>query len=107
MTPQDVEKIVEEQLADPGFTGPHGAADIRAALVTPFLQNYILADTYAQMSSAARSVVSYWVVAHGKFYDVFYDPAAQEFGLADFPSGGGVPQTSSVRGDLVSTFRAM
>ena len=92
---------------DPGLTGPADATDVRSALIRPFLQTFILNDTYEQMSAPPKSVVSYWVVAVGQFYSVFYDPDAREFGLADLPREGTVPKTSGVRGDLVSTFRAM
>ena len=73
----------------------------------PFLQNFMLNDTYEQMSAPPKKVVSYWVVAVGQFYSVFYDPGTKEFGLADLIREGTIPQTSGVRGDLVSTFRAM
>ena len=102
MTPRDVEAIINSQLASVPDT-----ADVRSAIVTPFLQEFILNDTYEQMSVPVKSVASYWVVAVGQFYSVFYDPAAREFGLADVLVGGKVPQTVGVRGDLVSTFRAM
>ena len=107
MTPQDVEKIVESQLSDPELTGLSGAADVRAALVPPYLQNFILGDTYSQVVTPVKRVVSYWVVAVGQFYSIFYDPQDGDFGLADLIKDGKVPQTAGVRGDLVSTFRAM
>ena len=107
MTPQDVERIVKSQLADPDLTGPLGAEDVQAALVSPYLQSFILGDTYDQVVAPTKSVVSYWVVAVGQFYTLFYDPQVGDFGLADLVKDGVMPQTAGVRGDLVSTFRAM
>ena len=102
MTPEDVQAIVESQLADTSDT-----TDVRSALVTPFVQEFVLNDTYEQMSVPVKSVVSYWVVAVGQFYSVFYDPDTREFGLADVLIDSKIPHTVGVRGDLVSTFRAM
>lgn len=102
MTPSDVEKIVESELRD-----APAASDVRSALVSPFLQDFILNDTHEQMSAPVKSVVSYWVVAIGQFYTVFYDPGTREFGLADVMVESAVPHTVGVRGDLLGTFRAM
>ena len=102
MTPKDIEAIVESQLADVPDT-----TDVRSALVTPFTQEFALNDTYEQMSAPVKSVSSYWVVAIGQFYSVFYDPGTREFGLADVVVDSKVPHTVGVRGDLISTFRAM
>jgi hypothetical protein len=102
VTPREVETIVARELVN-----APDASDVRSACIAPFPQQFVLNDTYEQMSVPVKGVVTYWVVALGQFYSVFYDPAAREFGLADLPREGVVPHTSGVRGDLVSTFRAM
>jgi len=102
MTADDVTKIIQTELS-----GVEGTSDVRAALVEPYRQQFLLMDSYEQMSSAAKSVVEYWVVAATPMYLEFFDPHSQEFGLAEPLPSEGLPQTVGVRGDLVSTFRAM
>ena len=102
MTSDDVTEIVESALR----TG-QPADDVRAALVRPYLQQFLLADSFQQMSAPAKSIVRYWVVAATSMYLEFFDPASGEFGLAEPVVGDRVPHTVGVRGDLVSTFRAM
>jgi hypothetical protein len=80
---------------------------LRDSLITPYLQQFVLIDTYEQMSSHEHQIVQYWVVAETEEYCEFYDPDSGEFGLAEPPGPGAIPRTAGVRGDLVGVFCAM
>jgi hypothetical protein len=81
-------------------------AELRAALVTPYLQRFVLKDTGPQVKASPPILEDYWVVAVADDFLLFFDPKAKRFGLACTPSNGALPQTIGVRGDLIGTFCA-
>ena len=123
MTSNDVANLITAELRDyqyepppPGTTlGKPWSSEkvathldlLREALVTPYLQKFVLEDTYEQLTAREKQVVEYWVVAEAEFYCEFYDPSANDFGLAEPPVAGHIPHTVGVRGDLVGVFCAM
>jgi hypothetical protein len=80
---------------------------LRATLVTPYLQEFRLSDTVAQIQAVPPESAEYWVVAVSSDYVEFYDPRSGEFGLATQGRVGRLPSTIGVRGDLVGVFCAM
>jgi hypothetical protein len=80
---------------------------LRAALVKPYQQRFVLRDTPMQIRGTAPSFEEYWVVAETSGYIEFFDASRKEFGLAMRSANGGVPSTIGVRGDLVGVFCAM
>jgi hypothetical protein len=80
---------------------------LRAALVQPYIQEFVLADTWEQIDAPHDHLVHYWVVAETEAYCEFYDPSSGEFGLAEPIKPSGTPRTVGVRGDLVGVFCAM
>lgn len=82
-------------------------AELRAALVTPYLQRFTLKDTFEQIARTPQARVDYWVVAEVGSYLEFYDPGLDEFGLACRGQAGSLPETIGVRGDLVGVFCAI
>jgi hypothetical protein len=80
---------------------------LRSAMVEPYLRDFLLCDTYEQLSRHMKEVVQYWVVARTPLYLEFFDPCKQEFGLAELEMDGKIPSTIGVRGDLVGVFCAM
>jgi hypothetical protein len=79
---------------------------LKNALVTPYLHAFLLRDTYEQVTTAAPNTQELWVVAHMDELCEFYDPAHNEFGLAELPVPGHSSSTIGVRGDLVGVFCA-
>jgi len=98
MDPTTVRRLVEEQLAAEGsFDNMHGitASNLRAHLVEPF---EALVDP-DDLESAARVM---WVVLqeHRSPYDgyvVVYDPATQDWGVAE------LSEDASARGVLIAS----
>jgi hypothetical protein len=80
---------------------------LRAALVKPYQQRFVLGDTWAQIQATSPELAEYWVIAESDPYIEFFDPLKNEFGLANRSVDGGVPVTIGVRGDLVGVFCAM
>ena len=80
---------------------------LRAALVKPYQRRFLLRDTYEQIRAAMPTFTEYWVVAVTDHHIEFFDPAANEFGLANQSLDGEVPATIGVRGDLIGVFCAM
>ena len=79
---------------------------LRSSIVDPYLENMELRDTYEQMKKKEPEYMQLWVVADDRDgYKVFYDPSAEEFGLATYARGE-IPITIGVRGDFVGTFMA-
>lgn len=81
--------------------------DLRACLVTPYLQRFCLKDTTAQMRASPPATMDYWVVAKSQQFLEFYDADKREYGLATGGRDGALPETIGVRGDLVGVFGAM
>lgn len=102
MTSEEVAAIVESELRTSS-----AASEMRAAVVKPYLHQFLLVDSYKQLTSPAKSIVLYWVVAETQMYSVFFDPRTKEFGLADPLGYGLIPKTVGVRGDFADTFCAM
>ncbi len=80
---------------------------LRSCLVKPYLHQFVLMDTYEQITATEKQLASYWVVAEAESYCQFYDPDGDEFGLAKPPHVGQDSQTVGVRGDLIGVFCAM
>ena len=122
MTPEQIEKMVQHDLvafeAAPPKPGPtvgipwstfkvqESIAALRASLVTPYSQRFVVKDTGEQMRMSPPQTASYWVVAEAEPFLEFYDPETREYGLA-MRSRDGIPQTIGVRGDLIGVFGAM
>lgn len=81
-------------------------AALKAALVTPCLQRFVLKDTGPQMGASPPIEMDCWIVAIADGFLLFYDPEADDFGLACRPANGALPETIGVRGDLVGVFCA-
>lgn len=81
-------------------------AKLKAALVPPRLERYLLKDTTSQMRAAQPPQPDFWTVAAVDGFLIFYDPEAGDFGLACASQTGGLPETLGVRGDLFGTFCA-
>ena len=123
MSSEEIEDLVKKSLAEyiyvepePGTTvgKPWSASKVqqhieqlRTALVKPHLQRFVLMDTFEQMQATQKSITQLWVVAEANGYCVFYDPTANEYGLAEAPSDQEPSTTIGVRGDLVGVFCAM
>ncbi|MGF1631982.1 MAG: hypothetical protein ACFCUT_21100 [Kiloniellaceae bacterium] len=117
-----VQALVQEELASFEATAPTPGstigmpwstdrlcaqvAELKAALVIPYLQRFELRDTAAEMAASPPILAGYWVVASADGFLLFYDPEAAQFGLACALANGALPQTIGVRGDLVGTFCA-
>jgi hypothetical protein len=84
-----------------------GVSNLHASLVTPYLQEFALGDSFEEATSPILKLVKYWIVAKTPHYCEYFDPALREFGLANLPSGSDTPRTIGVRGDLVTTFLSM
>ncbi|MGB0766757.1 MAG: hypothetical protein ACPGYV_03500 [Phycisphaeraceae bacterium] len=122
MTSEDVQKIVERELAEytyvpppPGTTyGTPWSQDkvyryrdeLLTHLVEPVLKQVILRDTYAQVTASTLQFADVWVVAEFAGYLIFFDPAHAEFGLAQQSVVGSGYVTIGVRGDLVGVYCA-
>lgn len=79
---------------------------LKTSIVEPYLENMELRDTFDQMGMEEPEYQELWVVADdNNGYKVFYDPSAEEFGLATYAEGE-APTTIGVRGDFVGTFMA-
>ena len=79
---------------------------LRAALVPPYRQRFLLAETHAHAIAAERPLATYWVVAATDDTLVWLDEATGEFGLATPAAGAALPVSIGVRGDLVGSFCA-
>ena len=123
MTPKQIEGLVKHELDSFEYEKPEAGstigspwseskvlayiAKLKISLVAPYMQRFVLRDTYRQNSLSPPEEADYWVVAETDDYLEFYDPITKEFGLADFGAGNSPPQTIGVRGDLIGTFCAM
>jgi hypothetical protein len=120
MTSEDVRAIVARQLASweppvvaPGIT--HGVPwtaeqyrpeveRLRAALVTPYAQRFMLAETDDPDRRRVSGEAQYWVVAvTGNMY-LWYDAATGEFGVGEPGQEGELPISIGLRGDIVGSF---
>jgi hypothetical protein len=116
MTPIEVHRRVREEIDGYSFAAPSadliGApwshdrireliADLESVLVAPRLQQLRNVDRPAEPAYDFWA----WVVAVEGDFVVFYDPAADDFGLAMTPQDR-VPETIGVRGDLIGVFGA-
>lgn len=80
---------------------------LKSCLVAPYIQQFVLSETYEQMKEESKQVAEYWVVAQEGQYLEWYDPKTKEFGLGLNSAGSSTPVSIGVRGDLVGTFCAM
>jgi len=79
---------------------------LKIAIVEPYLEEMELRDSYEQLGMKEPEYEQLWVVADdNNGYKVFYDPLAEEFGLAEYAEKQ-MPTTMGVRGDFVGTFMA-
>ena len=123
MSPQHIQKLVEDALASFRFEMPVAGstigepwpdtkvrlhiAKLKDALVTPHKRRFELRDTPEQMSKSPPDEADYWVVAETESYLEFYDPIENRFGLADLGAANALPRTIGVRGDLIGVFCSM
>src|SRR5262245_51834357 len=122
MTSDDVKALVDQELAswsppviEPGSTigvpwdrarYESHIARLRAALVVPYRQRFVLRETYDQASSAGASEDSYWVVAVTPETILWFDEQTNDFGLATPGRDAQLPESIGVRGDIVGSFSA-
>ncbi len=123
MTSDDIASLIAVELEEYHYKAPPSGSTLgkpwsldkvtayveklRKALVKPYLHKFVLDDTYEQMTAVEKQVVEYWVVAEAELYCEFYDPSANDFGLAEPPVSDRISRTSGVRGDLIGVFCAM
>ena len=79
--------------------------ELKATLVEPYMTSVALRDTFDQCAVDRSISVQYAIVADDGINVVFYDDTADEFGLAQRGSSGGI-ETIGVRGDVVGVFMA-
>ena len=79
--------------------------ELKAALVEPYMTSVALRDAFDQCAVDPPTTVQYAIVADDGVNVVFYDDTADEFGLAQRGSSGGI-ETIGVRGDVVGVFMA-
>jgi hypothetical protein len=119
MTSDDVQGLVNREIdewrapiVEPGTTVgvPWDASrylpyidELRRALVQPYVQRFVLAETYEHVTAAEKSEASYWVVAVANDDLLWFDESTGEFGLATRASDG-LPTSIGVRGDIVGSF---
>jgi hypothetical protein len=76
------------------------------ALVPPVRGKFAVRDEGVQLTTPEPELMTYWVVAQDPDGTVvFYDEAADEFGLGEATPDGDL-ETVGVRGDLLSVFLA-
>jgi hypothetical protein len=81
-------------------------AALSRALVPPVPARFAVRDEGPQLTTPEPETATYWVVAQDPDGTVvFYDEAADEFGLAEATPDGDL-ETVGVRGDLLSVFLA-
>lgn len=120
MEPEAVVQRVEREIADyqsqrrPARIGTSRSAErVRAelaalsrALVLPARGKFAVRDEGVQLTTPEPEVITFWVVAQDPDGTVvFYDEAADEFGLGEVTPDGEL-ETVGVRGDLLSVFLA-
>lgn len=120
MEPEAVVERVEREIADyqserrPARLGTVRTAErVRAelaalarALVPPAPGQFAVRDAGVQLTTPEPELATYWVVAQDPDGTVvFYDEAADEFGLGEATPDGDL-ETVGVRGDLLSVFLA-
>ena len=107
-------EIAEYQAKRAARLGPGRSPDrIRAelaalarALVPPVLGKFAVRDEGFQLTTPEPELTTYWLVAQDPDGTVvFYDEAADEFGLGEATPEGDL-ETVGVRGDLLSVFLA-
>jgi hypothetical protein len=118
--PEAVVDRVEREIADyqsqhrPARLGTFRTAErVRAelaalarALVPPVPGRFAVRDAGAQLTTPEPELATYWLVAQDPDGTVvFYDEAADEFGLGEATPDGDL-ETVGVRGDLLSVFLA-
>jgi hypothetical protein len=122
MTSKEIEAIVARELAawqppvaQPGTTvgvpwpaeryGPE-IDRLRAALVSPYRQSFVLRESDVPEVERVESEATYWVIADtGQMY-VWYDDATSEFGVGEPGLDGALPVSVGLRGDIVGSFCA-
>lgn len=119
MEPETVVERVEREIVDYQSQRPvrlrtgRSADRIRAelaalsrALVPPVRGKFAVRDEGSQLTTPDPELTTYWVVAQDPDGTVvFYDEAADEFGLGEATPDGDL-ETVGVRGDLLSVFLA-
>ena len=81
-------------------------AALSRALVPPALGKFAVRDEGFQLTTPEPELSTYWLVAQDPDGTVvFYDEAADEFGLGEATPEGDL-ETVGVRGDLLSVFLA-
>ena len=124
MTSAEVLKIVEADLKAFKYAAPELGSTVgvpwtedkvmtyipklKAALVKPYLQSFLLKETYEQINDNKKEHASYWVIAEesGNYYQ-WYDPDNNEYGLAQKSESRNDFISIGVRGDLVGVYCAM
>ena len=122
MTSEEVRELVARQLAswEPPVVAPgttHGVPwsaeqyrpevdRLRAALVTPYAQRFVLAETDDPDQRRGSGEALYWVVAATGDMYLWYDAATEEFGVGEPDPEGGLPVSIGLRGDIVGSFCA-
>jgi hypothetical protein len=81
-------------------------AALSRALVPPVRGKFAVRDEGVQLTTPEPELITFWVVAQDPDGTVvFYDEAADEFGLGEATPDGEL-ETVGVRGDLLSVFLA-
>ena|SRR5690606_12827658 len=122
MTSEDVKALVASELAEwqpprvpPGTTvGVPWSPErygleierLRAALVTPYEQRFVLRETDDPEQKRVEGTAVYWVVAVTDQMYLWYDEATDEFGVGEPRAPGALPESIGLRGDLVGSFCA-
>ena len=124
MTSEEVKNFIQAELEAFEYVKPEKAStlgepwsedkvasyiqNLKAALVEPYLQQMVLSETYAHLTSDKPEYSEYWIVAEDDGYFEWFDPSTTEFGLAQKSTLDGDKFISiGVRGDLVGVYCAM
>jgi len=123
MTSEEIKKIVDKDLDSFEYIAPEPGATygepwseekvmsylpkLKAALVEPYFQKFLLKETYEQAEEGHNEYASYWVIAEEDPYYQWYDPDTNEYGLAQKSALDDQLVSIGVRGDLVGVYCAM
>ncbi|MEP6572309.1 MAG: hypothetical protein ABJD11_06420 [Gemmatimonadota bacterium] len=120
MEPEEVAARVEREVREYEYRAPAGArgkawtparvlaelAALERALILPRRAEFEIRDAGVQLTDPEPEIAPYWLVARDSDGTlVFYDEAADDFGLGEVTPEGNF-ETVGVRGELVNIFLA-